>query len=144
MEFKNLSMSIKKKIVILGKILLYPSIAAIFIGLLIFVLEIAKLKPEEIYPKASSAQIEAIYDIRNIELGLKNYYKKYERFPTTEEGLNAVPLSNESRIDPWGKPYIYKQVLKTYQVETLGADGTVAGLDDNKDIGNYNLSDFKK
>jgi len=75
------------------------------------------------------------------------------RLPTNEEGLKVLiqPPVNEpkwdgpyvqkqdSLIDPWGNPYLYKQPGKHRDVDvySLGSDGKEGGEGDARDIGNW-------
>jgi general secretion pathway protein G len=83
-----------------------------------------------------------------------NYCQIYTgRLPTNEEGLKALieAPSNEpkwdgpyvqkqdSLIDPWGNPYLYKHPGKHRDIDiyTLGSDGKEGGEGDARDIGNW-------
>jgi general secretion pathway protein G len=75
------------------------------------------------------------------------------RFPTTQEGLNAlmdVPTDapswdgpylkkRDSLIDPWGQPYLYRYPGQhgDYDIYTLGSDKKEGGEGDARDIGNW-------
>ena len=75
------------------------------------------------------------------------------RLPTNEEGLKVLiqPPANEpkwdgpyvqkqdSLIDPWGNPYLYKHPGKHRDVDiyTLGSDGKEGGESDVRAIGNW-------
>ena len=89
--------------------------------------------------------------IADLEKSLELYKLDVGRFPTTEEGLqalNAKPASangwNGPYIkgsipsDPWGKPYKYTSPSTGGGVEilTLGADGVAGGDGENADVKN--------
>lgn len=73
------------------------------------------------------------------------------RFPTTEEGLNALAyqpstakrwrgpyVEDEIPLDPWGNPYVYLDSAENFQGFALysrGADGVDGGEDLNADVG---------
>jgi general secretion pathway protein G len=75
------------------------------------------------------------------------------RYPTEQEGLKALTerpatearwdgpyvQKQDSLIDPWGRPYLYKQpgLHREFDVYTLGADGKEGGEGDARDIGNW-------
>jgi general secretion pathway protein G len=75
------------------------------------------------------------------------------RYPTEQEGLKALierPANEakwdgpyvqkkDSLIDPWGRPYLYKQPGQHREVDiyTLGSDGKEGGDGEARDIGNW-------
>jgi general secretion pathway protein G len=75
------------------------------------------------------------------------------RVPTEQEGLKALierPANeprwdgpyiqkNDSLMDPWGRPYLYKHpgTHRDVEIYTLGADGREGGEGDARDIGNW-------
>lgn len=93
--------------------------------------------------KAAKAQIELFgtaLDALRLDVG---------RYPTTEEGLNALRvkpsgmdawkgpyLPKEIPVDPWAKPYIYKCPGDhgDYDLISYGLDGTEGGDGENQDI----------
>ena len=94
-------------------------------------------------------------DIRELEKALKMYNMDVKRYPTTDQGLQALvekptsaPVPKKYRSDgyiekltedSWGSEYYYKMPsdhgLK-YDVFSAGPDGEVGTCDD---IGNWNL-----
>lgn len=88
------------------------------------------------------AQIEAF------ERGLDQFRLDVGRFPTTEEGLNALVvkpalgkwngpyLRKAIPDDPWGKPYIFRSpgTKGEYELMSLGKDGSPGGASENADI----------
>ena len=79
--------------------------------------------------------------------GLESFYTMYGRFPTTEEGLNALrycpadidqtdyePLiKTEVQLDPWGMPYNYQwpsQRDRDFDLWSSGPDMTSGTADD--------------
>ncbi|HEX5394151.1 MAG TPA: type II secretion system major pseudopilin GspG [Rhodocyclaceae bacterium] len=96
--------------------------------------------------KAAKAQIDAM------EKALDQYRFDVGRYPTNEQGLNAlvvqpsgVPrwqgpyLKKGVPLDPWGKPYIYKIPGEhgEFDLYTYGRDGTPGGTGEDADIGNW-------
>lgn len=99
-------------------------------------------KVEKSKQQAAKAQIElfgAALDAFRLDVG---------RYPTTEEGLNALVenpgiekwdgpyLKKKVPPDPWGHPYVYKcpGEHNEYDLYSLGADGQPGGEGKNKDI----------
>ena len=84
--------------------------------------------------------------IENLSSALDTFELDNGRYPTTEEGLNALQtmpsnvknwkgpyLKKSISNDPWGKPYIYKCPgvhNKDYDLLSYGADGVEGGTDD--------------
>ena len=101
--------------------------------------------------------LKAKSDIRSIENALDMYRLDNHRYPTTDQGLEALAERPDTgpepadykqggymdRIpeDPWGNDYRYLQPGEHGEVDiwTLGADGESGGEDVNADIGNWNL-----
>lgn len=98
-------------------------------------------------------------DIRQLESALNLYRLDNFRYPTTEQGLEALverpstgpePRNwntegyiNSLPRDPWGNPYQYLNpgVHGPVDVWTWGADGQPGGEELNADIGNWTLDD---
>jgi general secretion pathway protein G len=75
------------------------------------------------------------------------------RYPTDQEGLSVLTVApanvakwdgpyvqkQDSLIDPWGNPYLYKHPGKHRDVDiySLGSDGKEGGEGDASDIGNW-------
>ena len=89
--------------------------------------------------------------ISEIEKSLEVYKLDVGRFPTTEEGLDALinkPASGTGwsgpyikggvPMDPWGKPYKYTGTGANGGVEIIsyGADGAPGGEGENADVRN--------
>lgn len=94
-------------------------------------------------------------DIRELEKALKMYNMDVKRYPTTDQGLQALvekptsaPVPKKYRSDgyiekltedSWGSAYYYKMPSdhgSKYDVFSAGPDGEVGTCDD---IGNWNL-----
>lgn len=93
--------------------------------------------------KTAKAQIEAFgkaLDTFRLDTG---------RYPTTEQGLNALVvkptdeakwqgpyLQKEVPADPWGKPYIFRSPGQTAEFDLLsnGKDGQPGGDGDNAEV----------
>lgn len=94
---------------------------------------------------AARAQIEAF------DKALNTYRLDMGRFPTNEEGLNALVaappnanrwagpyLMKQIPLDPWGHAYVYRSLgqLKDYEIVSYGKDGQPGGEGDAADISN--------
>jgi general secretion pathway protein G len=96
-------------------------------------------------------------DIRAYETALNLFRLDNFRYPTTEQGLQALVVQPNDptirnwkpggyisgiRKDPWGNDYQYVnpgQHGKEYDLFTLGADGQEGGEGTDADIGNWNI-----
>ena len=90
-------------------------------------------------------------EIGNICSALEAYYGVYGRYPSNEEGLDALrrkterltePLLSSAPVDPWGREYQYNQPGRDdlpYEVICFGADGREGGDGADLDIGSWDL-----
>jgi len=96
-------------------------------------------------------------DIATVLQALKLYKLDNQRYPTTEQGLQALitrptsgPAANgwkeggyleKMPKDPWGNPYQYLSpgIKGEVDVISLGADGQPGGTGDDTDIGSWDL-----
>lgn len=92
-------------------------------------------------------------DVNNLTQALKLYKLDNQRFPSTEQGLNALttrptaaPVPPNWRryldklpTDPWGRPYQYLNPGLHGEVDvlSLGADGQPGGEGKDADIGSW-------
>jgi len=98
--------------------------------------------------------IKAKQDIRVLESALNLYRLDNFRYPTTDQGLEALvenpgdaPKWKEGGYidrlpnDPWGNTYQYLSPGQRSAIDiySLGADGQIGGEGSNADIGNWNL-----
>jgi general secretion pathway protein G len=101
---------------------------------------------------AQSAKVRQ--DIRAIESALKLYRLDNFRYPTSDQGLQAlVTPPDDSRKgsaggyldrvpkDPWDRPYIYENPGKRgdFDIYTLGRDGVPGGDGPDADVGNWTI-----
>jgi general secretion pathway protein G len=97
-------------------------------------------------------------DILTIEAALKMYRIDNSKYPTTEQGLEALvrkpagtnlPKYNSDgylerlRKDPWSSPYqyLYPGQNGRFDIYSFGADGLQGGVEGEADIGNWNLDE---
>lgn len=94
-------------------------------------------------------------DIRGIESALKLYYMDNSRYPTTDQGLEALttrpndpslrnwrgPYLDKLPRDPWNNTYryLYPGRNSEFDVFTYGADGQPGGEGINAEIGNWSV-----
>ncbi|HNQ04425.1 MAG TPA: type II secretion system major pseudopilin GspG [Thiobacillaceae bacterium] len=101
--------------------------------------------------------IAAKQDIAGLMQALKLYRLDNIRYPTTEQGLQALvskpglePIPQNWKSggyleklpkDPWGTPYVYLNPGRHGEIDvySLGADGQPGGEDKDADIGNWML-----
>ena len=109
--------------------------------------------------KVDDARIaKAKQDIREIETALTLYRLDNFRYPTTEQGLDALvhrPADpsvahwkeggyvKRMSKDPWSRDYVYESpgTHGDYDLYSLGADGQPGGEKNDADIGNWNLEE---
>lgn len=92
-------------------------------------------------------------DVNNLMQSLKLYKLDNQRYPSGEQGLQALvvkptvgaippnwrPYLDKLPADPWGRPYQYANpgVKGEIDVYSLGADGQAGGEGKNADIGSW-------
>ena len=120
-------------------------IVMVILGLL------AALVAPKMFGKAdTSMQKSAKAQISLFETAVDTYRLDMGKFPTTEQGLQALrtaPAGLESKwdgpylpkdipLDPWGKPYVYRYPGEhgDYDILSYGADGSPGGEGTDMDI----------
>jgi general secretion pathway protein G len=115
---------------------------------------LAALIAPNVLDRASDAKVTAARtDVNNLMQALKLYKLDNQRFPSTEQGLEAlvrkpsagqVPPNWKSYLDklpndPWGRPYQYLNpgVKGEIDVFSFGADGQAGGEGHNADVGSW-------
>ena len=92
-------------------------------------------------------------DVNNLVQALKLYRLDNQRYPSAEQGLQALvakpstgaippnwkPYLEKLPNDPWGRPYQYLNpgVKGEIDVMSFGADGQLGGEGKNADIGSW-------
>ncbi|HDH98328.1 MAG TPA: type II secretion system protein GspG [Deltaproteobacteria bacterium] len=99
-----------------------------------------------------SKQKAAKTQIGLFETALDTYRLDVGRYPTTEQGLQALRtkpdgvanwdgpyLPKDIPLDPWGHPYIYRSPGEhgDYDIISYGADGRPGGSGEDSDIVNW-------
>ena len=117
---------------------------------------LASLIVPKIMGRPDEARIVAAkQDMSSIMQALKLYKLDNQRYPTTEQGLQALVTKPSSEplpknwklggylerlpIDPWGNPYQYLNpgLHGELDIISLGADGASGGEANDADIGNW-------
>ncbi len=107
--------------------------------------------------KSTAELKKAAIDIQNLENALQMYKLNANRFPTTEQGLEAlvsipsiepIPknypeggIINRLPQDPWGGDYVLLSPgeIKPVEIYSVGPDG-IDGTED--DIGSWNINEY--
>ncbi|AIJ44862.1 Type II secretion system protein G [Comamonas sp. PE63] len=115
---------------------------------------LAALIVPNVLDRADDARVTAAKtDIANINQALKLYRLDNQRYPTAEQGLQALvvkpttgpapqnwkPYLEKLPNDPWGNPYQYLNpgVKGPIDIMSLGADGKAGGEGKDADIGSW-------
>lgn len=130
-----------------GFTLLELMIVVVILGIL------AAVVVPKIMDRPDQARItKAKQDIRAIEAALNLYKLDNFKFPTTDQGLDALITKpadarnwkaggylDKAPSDPWGKPYLYLNPGTHSEIDiySLGADGQPGGEGADADIGNW-------
>ena len=135
-----------------GFTLLEVMVVVVILGILA-----ALVVPKIISRPDEARAIAARQDIASLMQALKLYRLDNQRYPTTEQGLQALvarpasaPLAPNWKTggyverlpkDPWGNPYQYLNpgVRGELDVFSLAADGAPGGEGNDADIGSWNL-----
>ncbi|MBK5207021.1 MAG: type II secretion system major pseudopilin GspG [Polaromonas sp.] len=115
---------------------------------------LAALIVPNVLDRADDARVTAAHtDITNLMQALKLYKLDNQRYPSAEQGLQALmtkptvgaippnwkPYLEKLPNDPWAKPYQYLNpgIQGEIDVMSLGADGQAGGEGKNADIGSW-------
>jgi general secretion pathway protein G len=115
---------------------------------------LAALIVPNVLDRADEARVTAARtDVNNLMQALKLYKLDNQRFPTAEQGLQALvarptaspvppnwkPYLEKLPNDPWGRPYQYVNpgVKGEVDVFSYGADGQPGGEGKNADVGSW-------
>lgn len=132
-----------------GFTLLEVLVVLVILGLLA-----AVVAGPQIFKYLGSAKSEAAkVQVQQISSALDLYRLEVGRYPTQEEGLEALIEApsglnkwngpylkkKESIVDPWGRVFIYRYPGEhgDFDLYTLGADNAEGGDGENKDITNW-------
>ncbi|MET0320422.1 MAG: type II secretion system major pseudopilin GspG [Duganella sp.] len=120
---------------------------------------LAALVVPKLLSRTSESRVAAAkVDIATIMQSLKLYKLDNQRYPTTEQGLQALlekptsgPAANGWKAggylekmpkDPWGNPYQFLSpgIKGEVDVYSLGADGQPGGAGDDADVGSWDTN----
>jgi len=136
----------------LGFTMMELLIVLVIIGLL------AALVGPALYQRIAPAKESvARAQIENFMTALDSYFVDTGRFPTAQQGLQALRIRPESEArwkgpylkkeipaDPWGNPFLYRSPGRNggYELLSLGADGREGGEggDDSHDVTSWENS----
>jgi general secretion pathway protein G len=135
-----------------GFTLLEVMVVVVILGILA-----ALVVPKIISRPDEARVIAAKQDVASLMQALKLYRLDNQRYPSTEQGLQALvarpasaPLAPNWKAggyverqpkDPWGNPYQYLNpgVRGEIDVFSMGADGALGGEGNDADIGSWDL-----
>ena len=113
---------------------------------------LAALIVPNVLDRADDARVTAARtDVNNLVQALKLYKLDNQRYPTADQGLQALvikptagqippnwkPYLDKLPNDPWGRPYVYRipGERNEYEVVSFGRDGKPGGSGEDADIG---------
>jgi general secretion pathway protein G len=135
-----------------GFTLLEVMVVVVILGILA-----ALVVPKIISRPDEARAMAAKQDVASVMQALKLYRLDNQRYPTTEQGLQALvarpasaPLAPNWKTggylerlpsDPWGHPYQYLNpgVRGELDVFSMGADGAPGGEGNDADVGSWSL-----
>jgi general secretion pathway protein G len=115
---------------------------------------LAALIVPNVLDRADDARVTAAHtDVNNLMQALKLYKLDNQRYPSAEQGLQAlvskptvgaIPPRWKNYIDklpndPWGRPYLYANpgLKGEIDVYSLGSDGVIGGEGKDAEIGSW-------
>ena len=126
------------------------TILELLVVLVIISLIIGLAGPAIIRQFGSAKSKTASIEVNRLKTNLEFFRVDIGRFPTTEEGLQALVTQVGSAsgwngpyvdkvaaiVDPWGNPYLYtvSEDGDTIEVKSLGADGVENGAGEDADV----------
>ena len=146
MQEARLSVSPRRRLS--GFTLIELLVVLVIIGVL------AALIVPNVLDRAEDARVTAARtDVNNLMQALKLYKLDNQRFPSSEQGLDALakkptvgtvppnwkPYVDKLPNDPWGRPYqyAYPGVKGEIDVYSFGADGKAGGEGRDADVGSW-------
>lgn len=125
------------------------SLLEIMVVLVIIAILMALVVPNVINRPDEARITAAKADLRSIATALDMYKLDNYKYPTTQQGLDALVQSSGKRdgylkklpVDPWGNPYQYLSpgTHGMYDLYSLGPNGSSGQPDNSKVIGEWQL-----
>ncbi len=120
----------------------------LLVVILILAILASLIVPRVVGRTDDAKRAKAATDISQLSNLLQQFRMDNDRFPSTEEGLDALrtapadasnwrgPYSTKAiPLDPWGSPYEYELINDDeYAIVSYGADGVPGGEGNNADI----------
>jgi len=117
----------------------------------------AVIVPRVVGRSEDARRAKAVTDIASLDTALDMYANDNGRYPTTEQGLEALRtrptrtpqppswsgpyLKKPLTGDPWGNAYVYRSPgehnLESFDLHSLGGDGRLGGSGNDADITNW-------
>lgn len=130
----------------------------LLVVILILAILAALIVPRVISRTSDAKRAKAASDIAALTTALSQFRLDCDRFPTSEEGLDALRtqpgevrgwkgpyLERPLPPDPWGNPYVYEYPGAggddTFLLISTGSDGSPGGEGDAADIGGEELEE---
>ena len=120
----------------------------LLVVILILAILAALIVPKVVGRTDDAKRAKAAQDIQTLRAAINNFRLDTDRYPTTEEGLQALVeepgdvrnwrryVDNRIPTDPWGNDYVYEyNGSDDFTLMSLGADGAPGGEGNDADIG---------
>jgi len=129
------------------------TLVELLVVLAILGLIVALVTPQVLKYLSKARTDTARIEIQTLGQALDLYRLDMHHYPSQQEGLAALiepppgaeewngPYLKQKKmpLDPWGRPYIYRNPGEhgDYDLYTLGADGAPGGVGENQDVTNW-------
>lgn len=123
----------------------------LLVVILILAILAAMIVPRIVSRTSDAKQAKAVADLANLSKMIETFRLDVDRYPSTEEGLEALRSQPDGAngwkgpytqrpipVDPWGNDYIYEfpgpDGDESYYLYSFGSDGQEGGEGDAADI----------